>query len=129
MEAVVVLKTVITNKQGPRLSELQSATFALKKRHNGGKSANRFPLDPVKKLEWIAKLPQNMQKKKITRNMTVCAKHFAPDISYRKPGRFWIPDEPPTLFDVGGKFSLLPTHTPRKRKTEDNCFVQSSSSR
>ena len=78
----------------------------------------RFPLDPTKKSEWIVKLPQNMKKKKITRNMTVCAKHFAPDISYRKAGRFWIPDEPPTLFDVGGKSSLLPTHTPRKRKTE-----------
>ena len=57
-----------------------------------------FPEDPTERELWIRSLP-NILSCKITKNVSVCEKHFPPDCQrIKKPGGYLVPAVPPSIF-------------------------------
>ena len=69
-------------------------------------TAYSFPEDPTERELWIRSLP-NILSCKITKNASVCEKHFPPDCQrIKKPGGYLVPAVPPSIFG-DTKCSLL----------------------
>ena len=77
----------------------------------------RFPKGPDQRRKWVRALPNNLKVEDITDNMTVCSKHFPPDVQKRKHQSHWIPVEPPTLCLIKEK-SCCSAPQPKARPTK-----------
>ena len=83
-----------------------------------------FPEDPTERELWIRSLP-NILSCKITKNVSVCEKHFPPDCQrIKKPGGYLVPAVPPSIFGDTKCSLFVQTATP-SRVPERNITAES----
>ena len=79
-----------------------------------------FPEDPTECDLWIRSLP-NILSCKITKNVSVCEKHFPPDCQrIKKPGGYLVPAVPPSIFGDTKCSLFVQTATPSRVPKERN---------
>ena len=84
-----------------------------------------FPEDPTERELWIRSLP-NILSCKITKNVSVCEKHFPPDCQrIKKPGGYLVPAVPPSIFGDTKCSLFVQTATPSRVPKERNITAES----
>ena len=82
-----------------------------------------FPEDPTERELWIRSLP-NILSCKITKNVSVCEKHFPPDCQrIKKPGGYLVPAVPPSIFGDTKCSLFVQTATPSRVPKERNIIA------